>query len=302
MTPNRLPAWLRPAPGSLVANALQRGKSPWADAVHLLWSAWVFITPMFAPSGYNARWVALTLLSYPLFLLLYAKTLLAPPRTAYRYALAHDRVVPGAAALVSVGHELLRVRLRDAASAAGALDPGSCWRSCSRSTWCSSAYALWIGYPWQAVVWMPVMTLIVGIIVHVERANQEKDAALRLSHDEVRRLAATAERERIGRDLHDLLGHTLSLVALKSDLAGRLVARDPDGAQREIDEVERVAREALSQVRTRGHRHPRRRHGRGTGLGEAAARIATASPSATSRRPQPRWRRIAAARGDRARA
>ena len=84
MTPNHLPAWLRPAPGSLVANALQRGKSPWVDVVPVLWSAWVFITPQFMPQGYDTRWIVLTLLSYPLFLLLYAKTLLAPPRTAYR--------------------------------------------------------------------------------------------------------------------------------------------------------------------------------------------------------------------------
>jgi two-component system sensor histidine kinase DesK len=90
--------------------------------------------------------------------------------------------------------------------------------------------------------------------------NMRKRAELKLSHDEVRRLATLAERERIGRDLHDLLGHTLSLVALKSDLAGKLLARG-DGsdaraaearaaAQREIAEVSRVAREALAQVRS----------------------------------------------------
>jgi len=65
----------------------------------------------------------------------------------------------------------------------------------------------------------------------------------------VRRLAALAERERIGRDLHDLLGHTLSLVALKSELAGKLFERDPAAARREIDDVTRVARDALTQVR-----------------------------------------------------
>ncbi len=79
--------------------------------------------------------------------------------------------------------------------------------------------------------------------------NRRKQAALQLSHNEVRRLAASAERERIGRDLHDLLGHTLSLVALKSELAGKLLEREPQAARREIDEVSRVAREALSQVR-----------------------------------------------------
>jgi two-component system sensor histidine kinase DesK len=76
-----------------------------------------------------------------------------------------------------------------------------------------------------------------------------QDAELRLSQGEVRRLATLAERERIGRDLHDLLGHTLSLVALKSELAKRLAPIDPTRAQREMAEVERVARHALAEVR-----------------------------------------------------
>jgi two-component system sensor histidine kinase DesK len=79
--------------------------------------------------------------------------------------------------------------------------------------------------------------------------KHEREAELKLSHDEVRRLAALAERERIGRDLHDLLGHTLSLITLKSDLANRLFERDPVAARREIGEVECVARDALAQVR-----------------------------------------------------
>ncbi|HEX2083820.1 MAG TPA: sensor histidine kinase, partial [Xanthomonadaceae bacterium] len=110
-------------------------------------------------------------------------------------------------------------------------------------------YARAIGYPWQALVWMPMVTVIIGILVTLERGTRERDAALHLSHEEVRRLAAVAERERIGRDLHDLLGHTLSLVALKSDLAGRLLEHDPAAARSEIAEVSRVARDALSQVR-----------------------------------------------------
>jgi two-component system sensor histidine kinase DesK len=82
------------------------------------------------------------------------------------------------------------------------------------------------------------------------RERSSQNAALRLSQEEVRRLAAIAERERIGRDLHDLLGHTLSLVAIKGELAGKLVSRDPAAAGREIGEVTQIAREALAQVRT----------------------------------------------------
>jgi two-component system sensor histidine kinase DesK len=81
-------------------------------------------------------------------------------------------------------------------------------------------------------------------------ATGRRDEALRLTQAEVRRLATLAERERIGRDLHDLLGHTLSLVALKGELAGKLVAPDPQAAAREIAEVAQIARDALVQVRS----------------------------------------------------
>jgi two-component system, NarL family, sensor histidine kinase DesK len=79
--------------------------------------------------------------------------------------------------------------------------------------------------------------------------GNRKNAALKQSHEEIRRLGAVAERERIGRDLHDLLGHTLSLIAIKSELAGKLVLRDPGEALREIADVTQTARESLKQVR-----------------------------------------------------
>ena len=100
--------------------------------------------------------------------------------------------------------------------------------------------------------WLPaaVFSVIIGgVNIHqaeVSRAN----ARLRLTQDEVERLAKTAERERIARDLHDVLGHTLSVIALKSELAGKLVERDPERAGAEIREVERISREALREVRS----------------------------------------------------
>jgi two-component system, NarL family, sensor histidine kinase DesK len=104
-------------------------------------------------------------------------------------------------------------------------------------------------HPW---FWIPAgvfSVLIGGINIHfreVSRAN----AKLRMAQEEVEHLAKTAERERIARDLHDLLGHTLSLITLKSELAGKLIDQDPDRAGREIREVERISREALREVRT----------------------------------------------------
>jgi two-component system, NarL family, sensor histidine kinase DesK len=81
-------------------------------------------------------------------------------------------------------------------------------------------------------------------------------ATLRMAHEEIEHLAKVAERERIARDLHDVLGHTLSVIILKSELAGKLMDRDPQRAGIEIREVEQISRQALSEVRDaiRGYR------------------------------------------------
>lgn len=99
---------------------------------------------------------------------------------------------------------------------------------------------------------MAVTVLIGGMVmagVLLSRERERRNTELRLTQAEVRRLGAMAERERIGRDLHDLLGHTLSLIALKSELAGKLLSRDAAAAAREIDAVHGVARTALAEVR-----------------------------------------------------
>jgi two-component system sensor histidine kinase DesK len=79
---------------------------------------------------------------------------------------------------------------------------------------------------------------------------------LKKANQEIEHLAKVAERERIARDLHDVLGHTLSVIILKSELAGKLLNRDPERAKAEIADVERTSREALAEVRNtiRGYR------------------------------------------------
>jgi two-component system sensor histidine kinase DesK len=93
-----------------------------------------------------------------------------------------------------------------------------------------------------------VMTVVAttnSIIARQKRA----DFKLSMAHEEIEQLAAVAERERIARDLHDVLGHTLSVIVLKAELAGRLIERDPQRATQEIADVENTARTALSEVR-----------------------------------------------------
>jgi two-component system sensor histidine kinase DesK len=84
------------------------------------------------------------------------------------------------------------------------------------------------------------------------RANQR----LRKANEEIEHLAKVAERERIARDLHDVLGHTLSVIILKSELAGKLIDHDPERAKAEIADVEQTSRAALADVRStiRGYR------------------------------------------------
>ena len=72
---------------------------------------------------------------------------------------------------------------------------------------------------------------------------------LKETRAELARAAVAEERLRISRDLHDLLGHSLSLITLKAELASRVIGTDPERAAREIAELETVARRSLTEVR-----------------------------------------------------
>ena len=100
------------------------------------------------------------------------------------------------------------------------------------------------------VLWFGgALSLLVGSAsIHFDELDRQ-DVALKLSQAEVRRLAVVAERERIARDLHDLLGHTLSLITIKAELAAKLMARSDQRAEQEIREVENISRDALREVR-----------------------------------------------------
>jgi len=101
-----------------------------------------------------------------------------------------------------------------------------------------------------------VITLMVGGVNLHFAQDARSQRSLRLAQEQVQHLAAVAERERIARDLHDVLGHTLSLIVLKSELASRLAESDPARAAGEMRDVEDVARRTLQDVREaiRGYR------------------------------------------------
>jgi two-component system sensor histidine kinase DesK len=96
------------------------------------------------------------------------------------------------------------------------------------------------------VVAVGTIMITLGAMV---RANRE----LRVAREELARAAVSEERLRIARDLHDLLGHTLSLIALKSQLAAKLVETDAPRARVELEDVQKITREALAEVREAVH-------------------------------------------------
>jgi len=99
-----------------------------------------------------------------------------------------------------------------------------------------------------------VIVSIIGVILlpfnMYNRNKREKlESDLQNANERISELLVAEERQRIARDLHDTLGQKLSLIGLKSDLAGKLIYRDPDKATNELNDIHQTARTALKEVR-----------------------------------------------------
>jgi len=212
-----------------------------------MWSLWYFGDLMYG-SAFDAAWITATAIGFPAIVILWLLAMTRPMRHVVYYCMA----------MALLGYAVLPWNHSGGITCviyACAVLPfaGSVRFSLSMMVVVAAIFvaeAIGLRWPWTVTASMLFMSAAIGGGNLMHRLNEKKDADLRLSHEEVRRLAATAERERIGRDLHDLLGHTLSLIALKSELAGKLLARDPVAARREIADVERITRDALAQVRS----------------------------------------------------
>jgi two-component system sensor histidine kinase DesK len=100
----------------------------------------------------------------------------------------------------------------------------------------------------EVATWVLTIVSIGAIMAafgRITRGNRE----LREAREELAKLAVSEERLRIARDLHDLLGHSLSVIALKSELAAKLVAQEPRRAESELADIQSVSRQALAEVR-----------------------------------------------------
>jgi len=243
--------------------------------VHLVWLSFLVFQPIFDPSAGARDWWAVAAM-VAVFLPVYFWTWSRPGSAAW----------PGIVALAAMGAVLPNVNsgasgfLIYAAAAAGMkLAPRAALFAIAALTVTAVAAAALSPIPWPVVlaVFAPPLLLVPMIGgTNVYYAIQARaNRRLHRAHDEIERLAAIAERERIARDLHDLLGHTLSVIVLKSELAAKLADHDAARAAGEIRDVERISRRALGEVREAVARY--RQRGLAAELDEARAAFDTAS-------------------------
>jgi two-component system sensor histidine kinase DesK len=112
-----------------------------------------------------------------------------------------------------------------------------------------AVYSIVADFAPQDVLTNSTVTFVVGLFAFGVARLSEANNQLAAAREEVARLAVVDERLRFARDLHDLLGHSLTVVRAKSELASRLAHVDPSRAAQEMSEVEGLARQALAEVR-----------------------------------------------------
>jgi len=103
---------------------------------------------------------------------------------------------------------------------------------------------------WNAdVLWVPAIIASISLMMAAFMRSIDSLGRMRMAQREVERLAAERERGRVARDIHDILGHSLTVITVKTELARRLIDADPERAKAELSEVEALSRGALADVR-----------------------------------------------------
>lgn len=116
----------------------------------------------------------------------------------------------------------------------------------------SVAMTIWDTYTagdWALAFGALVASAATGIGVLSQSQTMRQHAELRKANKEIEKLTQVAERDRISQDLHDVMGHELSMITLKAQLVSRLIDKDPQRAKAEVSDIEEAARSALSRVR-----------------------------------------------------
>src|SRR5579884_280223 len=243
-----------PAAGRAAVSAA-RTREAARNAPRFAWLAFILL-PLVASLGgrHSAAHTALTVAGTSLFVGLYAVVVISARRR---------RMLPGGGALVIVSLAALyglaaTLTLVDGggwgflftyavAVAAMALPAAIASGAVVGSTALAAAVTAASGAPSGTVLGYAASTAGVGLLMRRLADLRVRNCELSSARAELARLAVAEERQRFARDLHDLLGHSLSVIALKAELAGRLLPERSDEAACEVAELEEVARGALSE-------------------------------------------------------
>jgi two-component system sensor histidine kinase DesK len=156
--------------------------------------------------------------------------------------------VLGVGLAVTFGSAWAGLLIYVSAAAATLLPQRWVWPVVVAATGVCAAVLAGSGEGWSLAV-LPVLCLLTAFALRGTRFLITVNRELLEAREELARNAVAEERLRFARDLHDLLGHSLSLIALKSELARRLSEADPRRAAQEMADVEETARRALAEVR-----------------------------------------------------
>lgn len=215
------------------------------DFVWLVYSLFLLFVPL---QQNNLRgWLGLAIV-YPIFLLLYAGW-------TYAHNLRRQAIV--LVLMILLG--FVYMPINDGASVLFIYSAGFLPYMLEQAWLCILiVLSIYAGYAYEVerfhlsyeslgITFLLAIALCAGNLVVAQRKRLTR--RLIRSEQDRAQMAKVAERERIARDLHDLLGHTLTVIALKAELAHRCFDQDTERARREIAEVEAISREALTQVR-----------------------------------------------------
>lgn len=216
----------------------------------------IFLLPAFDDALHSHHDVAvrtLTVLDLAAFVVLYLVSFPAtrhrPPGDPLRYVVVGLSLVLGLLALPGAGEDGLSTFVYVAVVAVALLPPrvaiGIAGGLAALAVTLVFTVPDWSDDPAGLVFSIVLATAASSAFVRLLRRNAE----LAIVRDDLAELAVEQERARFARDLHDLLGHSLTVITVKSELAGRLMSRDPERAAVEVADIERLAREALADVR-----------------------------------------------------
>ena len=220
-------------------------------AIFLLLPVVTLLRPHHHPGGHPGFLIPAALV----FVVLVDRTVLVRMPEPGRYArwqwLLLPIVVALGAAMFAVGGMGWLTALAVASAGVGRIAPDG--RATVLGLVCCTGIAVAIGIAtglsYGDILVAAAVVALGNLLAHSAERRNTLMYRLKETRAELARAAVAEERLRISRDLHDLLGHSLSLITLKAELAGRVIGTDPDRAAREIAELETVARRSLTEVR-----------------------------------------------------